>query len=112
MHDIIVPAMGESITEGTISKWIAKVGDAVKQGDLLLELETDKVNLEISAEEDGVLTEIKRQEGATVAIGEVVGLLGAGAGMAAAAPAQAQAAEKKPDVLAPAPAPAPTKAAD
>lgn len=103
MHDIIVPAMGESITEGTISKWIVKVGDSVKQGDLLLELETDKVNLEISAEQDGVISEILAGEGDTVKIGESVGKIGA-AGQAttpaAAAPAPVQAS-------APAAAPAP-----
>lgn len=90
MHDIIVPAMGESITEGTISKWIVQVGDAVKQGDLLLELETDKVNLEISAEHDGVVTAILAKEGDTVKIGESVGTLGA-AGTAAAPAAAASA---------------------
>ncbi|WP_256761109.1 2-oxoglutarate dehydrogenase complex dihydrolipoyllysine-residue succinyltransferase [Cohnella sp. WQ 127256] len=84
MSDIIVPAMGESITEGTISKWIVKVGDTVQQGDLLLELETDKVNLEISADQDGVVAEILANEGDTVKIGESVGKIGA-AGQAAAA---------------------------
>lgn len=76
MSDIIVPAMGESITEGTISKWLVKEGDSVGQGDVLLELETDKVNLEISAEEAGVVQKILRQEGDTVVIGEAVGLIG------------------------------------
>jgi 2-oxoglutarate dehydrogenase E2 component (dihydrolipoamide succinyltransferase) len=105
MHDIIVPAMGESITEGTISKWIVKVGDSVQQGDLLLELETDKVNLEISAEQDGVVTEIVAQEGDTVKIGEAVGKIGE-AGQAAAArttPAPIQSAAPKQEI-APAPA--------
>jgi 2-oxoglutarate dehydrogenase E2 component (dihydrolipoamide succinyltransferase) len=106
MHDIIVPAMGESITEGTISKWIVKVGDSVQQGDLLLELETDKVNLEISAEQDGVVTEILAKEGETVRIGEAVGKIGE-AGQAAApkavtAPVQAAPQQES----APAPAPA------
>jgi 2-oxoglutarate dehydrogenase E2 component (dihydrolipoamide succinyltransferase) len=87
MHDIIVPAMGESITEGTISKWIVKVGDSVQQGDLLLELETDKVNLEISAEHDGVVTEIVAHEGDTVKIGEAVGKIGV-AGQASAPKAE------------------------
>jgi len=109
MHDILVPAMGESITEGTISKWIVKVGDSVKQGDLLLELETDKVNLEISAEQDGVVAEILAQEGDTVRIGEAVGKIGA-AGAASAAPA-APAAVEPPKESAPAPAPAPAPAA-
>ncbi len=75
MHDIVVPAMGESITEGTVSRWAVNIGDSVKEGDLLLELETDKVNLEISAEQDGVLAEITHPEGDTVQIGEVVGRL-------------------------------------
>ncbi|WP_149095275.1 2-oxoglutarate dehydrogenase complex dihydrolipoyllysine-residue succinyltransferase [Paenibacillus terrae] len=80
MSDILVPAMGESITEGTISKWLVKEGDSVGQGDVLLELETDKVNLEISAEEAGVVQKILRQEGETVVIGEAVGLIGSGSG--------------------------------
>ncbi|EHS58254.1 biotin/lipoyl-containing protein, partial [Paenibacillus sp. Aloe-11] len=84
MSDILVPAMGESITEGTISKWLVKEGDSVGQGDVLLELETDKVNLEISAEEAGVVQKILRQEGETVSIGEAVGLIGSGSGNAAA----------------------------
>ncbi|BBI35392.1 2-oxoglutarate dehydrogenase complex dihydrolipoyllysine-residue succinyltransferase [Cohnella abietis] len=108
MHDIIVPAMGESITEGTISKWIVKVGDSVQQGDLLLELETDKVNLEISADQDGVIAAILMNEGDTVKIGESVGKIGA-AGQAVAAPTA-------PAAVAAAPAPqestpAPVKAA-
>ena len=110
MSDIIVPAMGESITEGTISKWIVQVGDAVKQGDLLLELETDKVNLEISAEQDGVVTAILAKEGDTVKIGEAVGTIGAaaaGATPAAAAPAAAPA----PVAAAAAPAAAPAASA-
>ncbi|WEK53518.1 MAG: 2-oxoglutarate dehydrogenase complex dihydrolipoyllysine-residue succinyltransferase [Candidatus Cohnella colombiensis] len=106
MHDIIVPAMGESITEGTISKWIVQVGDSVQQGDLLLELETDKVNLEISAEQDGVIVEIRSQEGDTVAIGEVVGVIGEAGKVAApkeAAPATKTAPEPAPTVVVGAP---------
>jgi 2-oxoglutarate dehydrogenase E2 component (dihydrolipoamide succinyltransferase) len=86
VSEIKVPAMGESITEGTISRWHVKEGDAVSQGDVLLELETDKVNLEISAEESGVLEKIIRQEGETVEIGEAVGVIGSGAGVSPAAP--------------------------
>ncbi len=109
MHDILVPAMGESITEGTISKWLVKVGDSVKQGDLLLELETDKVNLEISAEQDGVISEILANEGDTVKIGDPVGRIGAaGAAPAAAAPAAAPAQEQ---AAAPVAAPASVPAA-
>ncbi len=119
MSDIIVPAMGESITEGTISKWIVQVGDAVKQGDLLLELETDKVNLEISAEQDGVVTAILAKEGDTVKIGEAVGTIGEAAAGAAPAAAPAPAATPAPvaapaaaaPVAASAPAVAPAAAA-
>ncbi|WP_054958267.1 2-oxoglutarate dehydrogenase complex dihydrolipoyllysine-residue succinyltransferase [Paenibacillus dakarensis] len=73
MNEITVPAMGESITEGTIFKWHVKEGDSVNIGDVLLELETDKVNLEISAEASGVIQKILRQEGDNVTIGEVIG---------------------------------------
>ncbi|WP_058829235.1 2-oxoglutarate dehydrogenase complex dihydrolipoyllysine-residue succinyltransferase [Paenibacillus polymyxa] len=91
MSDIIVPAMGESITEGTISKWLVKEGDSVGQGDVLLELETDKVNLEISAEEAGVVQKILRQEGDTVVIGEAVGLIGNDSGAEATGAGEAAA---------------------
>lgn len=105
MSDIIVPAMGESITEGTISKWVVQEGAQVRQGDVLLELETDKVNIEIGAEADGVVTSILKQEGDTVAIGEVIGTIGAGSA-AAPAPAAAAAAAPTPAPAAAAPAPA------
>ncbi len=78
MNNITVPAMGESITEGTIYKWHVKEGDSVNLGDVLLELETDKVNLEISAELDGMLDKVLRQEGDTVQIGEVIGVIQSG----------------------------------
>jgi 2-oxoglutarate dehydrogenase E2 component (dihydrolipoamide succinyltransferase) len=77
--DIIIPELGESITEGTISSWMKKAGDAVKKGDLLLELETDKVNLELNAQSDGVLDKINKQAGETVKVGESVGTIAAAA---------------------------------
>ena len=107
MSDIIVPAMGESITEGTISKWVVQEGAQVRQGDVLLELETDKVNIEIGAEADGVVTSILKQEGDTVAIGEVIGTIGEGSAAAAAPAASAPA--PAPAAAAPA-APAPAAA--
>jgi 2-oxoglutarate dehydrogenase E2 component (dihydrolipoamide succinyltransferase) len=73
--DIKIPELGESITEGTISSWMKAEGDPVKFGDLLLELETDKVNLEINAEGDGILEKINKQAGDTVKVGEVVGFV-------------------------------------
>jgi 2-oxoglutarate dehydrogenase E2 component (dihydrolipoamide succinyltransferase) len=105
VSDIIVPAMGESITEGTISKWVVQEGAQVRQGDVLLELETDKVNIEIGAEADGVVTSILKQEGDTVAIGEVIGTIGEGSA-AVAAPAAPAAAAPAPAAAAPAAAPA------
>ncbi|WP_433708441.1 2-oxoglutarate dehydrogenase complex dihydrolipoyllysine-residue succinyltransferase [Paenibacillus illinoisensis] len=102
MSEIKVPAMGESITEGTVSRWLVKEGETVNQGDVLLELETDKVNIEISAEESGVLEKIIRQEGETVEIGETIGTLGAGTGGGSGASASQPAAEQQ-QAAAPAP---------
>lgn len=82
MSEIKVPDLGESISEGTIYKWLVKEGDTVGQGDVLAELETDKVNLEISAEADGVIASIVRQAGENVAVGEVIGIIGAGSASA------------------------------
>ncbi|WP_379128188.1 2-oxoglutarate dehydrogenase complex dihydrolipoyllysine-residue succinyltransferase [Paenibacillus sp. sgz500958] len=95
MSEIKVPDLGESISEGTIYKWLVKEGDTVGQGDVLAELETDKVNLEISAEEDGVISSILRQAGENVAVGEAIGIIGsagsAGGGQPQAAPPAAEA---------------------
>ncbi|PYE47734.1 2-oxoglutarate dehydrogenase complex dihydrolipoyllysine-residue succinyltransferase [Paenibacillus barcinonensis] len=115
MSEIKVPAMGESITEGTVSRWMVKEGDTVNQGDVLLELETDKVNIEISAEESGVLEKIIRQEGETVEIGETIGTLSVGTGGGSAPAASEPAAvESKPEAPAAAPAPvaAPPESSD
>ncbi|GGK16754.1 dihydrolipoyllysine-residue succinyltransferase component of 2-oxoglutarate dehydrogenase complex [Caldalkalibacillus thermarum] len=75
MVEVKVPELAESITEGTIVKWLKEEGDFVKQGDILLELETDKVNLEINAEHDGILRKHLKQEGDAVTVGEVIALL-------------------------------------
>jgi len=107
MADIIVPELGESISEGTITKWFVKVGDTVNQGDVLLELETDKVNIEISAESSGVVGSIHKQDGDVVLVGEAIGSIGEGSGAPAAAPAEAQPTAE----AAPAPAPAAEPAA-
>ncbi|MGO4543494.1 2-oxoglutarate dehydrogenase complex dihydrolipoyllysine-residue succinyltransferase [Paenibacillus sp. 2TAB23] len=88
MAEIIVPELGESISEGTITKWFVKEGDSVNQGDVLLELETDKVNIEISADNSGVVSRIAKQDGDVVLVGEAIGSIGEGAGASApAAPA-------------------------
>ncbi|KAA1184145.1 2-oxoglutarate dehydrogenase complex dihydrolipoyllysine-residue succinyltransferase [Paenibacillus sp. B2(2019)] len=96
MSEILVPDLGESISEGTIYKWLVKEGDTVGQGDVLAELETDKVNLEISAEVEGVISSILRQAGENVAVGEAIGIIGAASGNTP------QAAESKAPVAAPA----------
>jgi len=80
VSEILVPDLGESISEGTIYKWLVKEGDTVGQGDVLAELETDKVNLEISAEVEGVISTILRQAGENVAVGEAIGIIGAASG--------------------------------
>ncbi len=76
--EIRVPALGESIVDATIATWRKKEGDAVRRGETLVELETDKVNVEVPAEEDGVLQKVVKQEGETVAVGEVLGVVGSG----------------------------------
>ncbi|HZL01413.1 MAG TPA: biotin/lipoyl-containing protein, partial [Caulobacteraceae bacterium] len=73
MTDVLTPTLGESVTEATVARWAKKAGDTVKRDELLVELETDKVGLEVAAPEDGVLSEITAEEGATVAPGETLG---------------------------------------
>jgi len=97
--EVIMPQMGESIAEGTITKWLKKVGDTVKRDEPIFEISTDKVDAEIPAPVAGTLTEIKVQEGQTVPINTVVGVIGeagekpaVSAETAAAAPAPATAA--------------------
>ncbi len=114
MADILTPALGESVAEATIAKWTKKVGDAVKKDEVLVELETDKVSLEVVAPADGVLSDIKAGDGDTVVPGTVLGVVseGAAAGKpAAAAPAAATAVPTTPAAAAPAAAPAPAPAA-
>ena len=109
MTDILTPTLGESVSEATVARWTKKPGDAVKKDEVLVELETDKVSLEVSAPSDGVLQDIAAAEGATVTPGQVLGVVtvgGVGAAPAAAKAAPAKA-ETKP---APAPTPAPKAA--
>ncbi|MEZ2347359.1 2-oxo acid dehydrogenase subunit E2 [Terriglobus sp. RCC_193] len=84
--DVLMPQMGESITEGTITKWLKKVGDTVKRDEPIFEISTDKVDAEIPSPVDGVLTEIKSAEGTTVGINTVVAVIGGGSAAPAAAP--------------------------
>ena len=101
MTDVMVPALGESVSEATVSTWFKKPGDVVKQDEMLCELETDKVSVEVPAPASGVLAEILAPEGATVAANARLGIITEGA--AGAAKAEAPKPEAK---AAPAPAPA------
>jgi pyruvate dehydrogenase E2 component (dihydrolipoamide acetyltransferase) len=101
--DVIMPQMGESIFEGTITKWLKKPGDKIERDEPLFEISTDKVDAEIPAPAAGVLKEIKIGEGQTVPIKTVVALIEA-AGGAAAAPAASAPAAAAPAPTAPAPA--------
>src|ERR1041384_2179998 len=71
--DITVPELGESVLEATVSRWLKKEGDSVNIGDVLVELETDKVNLEVGAKGTGILQKIEVAEGQDVKVGEVLG---------------------------------------
>ncbi len=91
MTNIIVPELGESIVEARVAKWLKQEGDRVETGDPLVELETEKIDLEVSADRPGVLRSIKHAAGADVKVGEVLAVLDAAtaspAPVAPAAPA-------------------------
>src|SRR3954462_3623508 len=109
MTEIRVPTLGESVPEATIGRWFKKAGDAVAVDEPLVELETDKVTIEVPAPSAGVLGEIAAKDGETVAVGALLGQINEGAtggAKPAAAPAPKAAAP-----AAPAPAPAAPKAA-
>lgn len=107
--EITVPTLGESVTEATVAKWFKQPGDAVKADEPLVELETDKVTVEVNAPAAGVLKDHAVKQGAMVEVGALLGTIevGASGGKAASAPAK----EDAPKAAAPAPAPAPAKAA-
>ncbi len=102
--EIVTPAGGESVTEGTILEWSVKVGDSVKDGDTVVEISTDKVDMELPAPANGTITEILAEEGATVTVGQVIARMSVGA--AGSAPAAGTAAPSPSDSAASAPAPA------
>ena len=111
MADIMTPALGESVSEATVARWAKKPGDAVRKDEILVELETDKVSLEVAAPSDGVLESIAAEEGATVEPGAILGRVKEG-GVASAKPtakveAAKAAAPPAPEVTAPQATPAP-----
>src|ERR1700736_4952493 len=112
MTEIRVPTLGESVTEATIGRWFKKAGDAVAVDEPLVELETDKVTIEVPAPSAGVLGEIAAKDGDTVAVGALLGQITDGAAAPAASPAAAKPAAAPPPPPASAPAPAPPPPAD
>ena len=111
MTEIRVPTLGKSVTEATIGRWFKKAGDAVAVDEPLVELETDKVTIEVPAPSAGTLGEIVAKDGETVAVGALLGQIYDGAAGAAAKPAAAPAAAKAAAAPPPAPAAAPAPAA-
>src|SRR5256885_9257580 len=117
MTDVVMPQMGESIVEGTLTRWLKKPGDRVERDEPLFEISTDKVDTEIPSPSEGVLSEVLVQEGATVAINAIVARIGDSAKTAEApkeqpAPAPARAeAKPAPAAAPPASAPAPQQPA-
>src|SRR6478672_3220833 len=107
--DVVMPQMGESIAEGTIVRWIKKVGDKVDRDEPLFEISTDKVDAEIPSPAAGVVSEIRVKEGETVAVNSVVAVIGA-AGAAASAPAAEPKSAPAPPAAPPARAAEPPKA--
>jgi 2-oxoglutarate dehydrogenase E2 component (dihydrolipoamide succinyltransferase) len=105
MAEIRVPTLGESVTEATVSRWLKQKGDAVGMDEALVELETDKVTLEVNATTAGILGEISVAEGATVNVGALLGEISEGG-----APAAKPAASAPKPATAPAPTPAPQAA--
>ena len=75
MSNIVVPELGESVVEARIARWLKKAGDRVEVGEPVVELETEKIDLEVSAEKGGVITSIERQEGEDVKIGELLAVV-------------------------------------
>ncbi|HTP69817.1 MAG TPA: dihydrolipoamide acetyltransferase family protein [Dongiaceae bacterium] len=108
--DVVMPQMGESIFEGTITKWLKKPGDKVERDEPLFEISTDKVDAEIPSPSAGVLKEIKIPEGQTVPIQTVVAVIDGAGGAAATAPAAAAASAPAKVPVAPEPSPAPAAA--
>ncbi|GIW04858.1 MAG: dihydrolipoyllysine-residue succinyltransferase component of 2-oxoglutarate dehydrogenase complex [Thermomicrobiales bacterium] len=99
--EIRVPPLGESLVDAVVGQWLKHEGDPVSRGDTLLELETDKVNLDVTATEDGVLSRIEKREGEVVKVGDVLGIITE----AAVAPTNGAKAAEAAQVAAPAPAP-------
>src|SRR3954447_14906442 len=113
MADVTLPQLGETVTEGTITRWFKKVGDSVSADEPLFEVSTDKVDTEVPSPIAGTVSEIRAQEGDTVPVGAVIAVVGEAQGAAAPAAAPTEAASPPPapepqPEAASAPPPAPT----
>src|SRR5262245_66210489 len=106
MSNIVVPELGESVVEARVARWLKKAGDRVETGEPVVELETEKIDLEVNAEKPGVITSIARKEGDDVKIGELLAVIDDSTGAVATAPSGGNGAKK------PAAAPAPPSEAD
>src|SRR5215218_3441733 len=96
--EVVMPQMGESITEGTVSKWLKQVGERVEKDEAILEISTDKVDAEVPSPGAGILLEIRTQEGDTVEVGTVVAVVGEADEAGAAPGAQPPAVAAKPEI--------------
>ena len=94
--NIVVPEVGESIVDARVAKWLRKEGEAVSAGDPLVELETDKIDLEVGAPQAGVLSRIDRKDGEDVKVGEVLGVIDEAAASGGSAPSPARATASRP----------------
>ena len=110
MAEVSLPQLGETVTEGTITRWFKQVGDTVAADEPLFEVSTDKVDTEVPSPVSGVVSEIRASEGETVAVGTVVAVVGDAGGAPAPTPAPAPSPVAEPAPT-PAPAPAPAPAA-
>ncbi len=107
--EVTMPRLSDTMSEGTVGRWLKKVGDAVAVGEIIAEIETDKATMELESFDAGTLQKIVIPEGQTVPIGEVIAYIGEGAALAEAAPAAPAPAESAPAPAAPKPAPAAPK---
>ncbi|MGH3216914.1 MAG: dihydrolipoamide acetyltransferase family protein [Trebonia sp.] len=107
MPDVLMPRLSDTMEEGVLSQWVARVGDQVRKGDVLAVIETDKAAMEMEAYDEGVLTRILVQEGASVPIGTPIAVIGGGGAAEASAPSPVPAADHPERAVVPPPAPAP-----
>src|SRR5690625_3079098 len=100
MPDVFMPRLSDTMEEGTLAQWLKGVGDSVKKGDILAEIETDKATMDLEAYDEGILEQLLIEEGATVPIGEPIAIIGDGSGTQTAAPTAGQSGQPDPGAAA------------